>query len=75
MFLLPLPGQSYSGVWKELPKDWLEGLNVAKQVRFLYYGTLIQGITVFKIFIGEVYDQIYGRKFIFTVTGERSCKT
>ena len=26
-------GQSYSGVWKELPKDWLEGLNIAKQVK------------------------------------------
>ena len=38
-FLLPLPGQSYSGVWKELPKDWLEGLNVAKQVRYLYFRT------------------------------------
>lgn len=25
-------GKSYSGVWKELPKDWLEGLNIGKQV-------------------------------------------
>ncbi|KAI9003389.1 hypothetical protein DFJ74DRAFT_593267, partial [Hyaloraphidium curvatum] len=25
-------GQSYRDTWKELPADWLEGLNVAKQV-------------------------------------------
>ncbi|XP_077977689.1 uncharacterized protein LOC144433254 [Glandiceps talaboti] len=25
-------GEKYSGVWKELPKDWLEGLEVSKQV-------------------------------------------
>ncbi|XP_060607044.1 uncharacterized protein LOC132759309 [Ruditapes philippinarum] len=25
-------GKSYSNVWKELPKDWLEGLNIGKQV-------------------------------------------
>ncbi|XP_046334016.2 uncharacterized protein LOC124116641, partial [Haliotis rufescens] len=24
--------KSYSGVWKELPKDWLQGLNIGKQV-------------------------------------------
>ena len=28
-------GKSYSGVWKELPKDWLEGLNIGRQVGFL----------------------------------------
>lgn len=27
-----ITGKSYSGVWKELPKDWLEGLNIKKQV-------------------------------------------
>ncbi|XP_076445586.1 uncharacterized protein LOC143283287 [Babylonia areolata] len=27
-----ITGKNYSGVWKELPKDWLEGLNIAKQV-------------------------------------------
>ncbi|XP_071492802.1 uncharacterized protein [Diadema antillarum] len=25
-------GEKYSGVWKELPKNWLEGLEVSKQV-------------------------------------------
>lgn len=30
-------GKSYSGVWKELPKDWLEGLNIGKQVHLLNY--------------------------------------
>ncbi|VDI53279.1 Hypothetical predicted protein [Mytilus galloprovincialis] len=25
-------GKSYSGEWKELPKDWLEGLNIPRQV-------------------------------------------
>ncbi|XP_053397086.1 uncharacterized protein LOC123552860 isoform X1 [Mercenaria mercenaria] len=25
-------GKSYTQVWKELPKDWLEGLNIGKQV-------------------------------------------
>ncbi|XP_013381044.1 uncharacterized protein LOC106152097 isoform X2 [Lingula anatina] len=25
-------GKSYSGVWKELPSDWLAGLNIGKQV-------------------------------------------
>ncbi|PIK52073.1 hypothetical protein BSL78_11025 [Apostichopus japonicus] len=25
-------GEKYSGVWKELPKDWLEGLSIPKQV-------------------------------------------
>lgn len=24
--------QNYKDVWKELPEDWLEGLNIAKQV-------------------------------------------
>ncbi|KAL4233085.1 hypothetical protein ACF0H5_007770 [Mactra antiquata] len=30
-------GKSYSGVWKELPKDWLEGLNIGKQVSCAVY--------------------------------------
>ncbi|XP_041462574.1 uncharacterized protein LOC121413715 [Lytechinus variegatus] len=25
-------GEKYSGVWKELPKNWLEGLDISKQV-------------------------------------------
>merc|ERR1711893_457155 len=27
-----ITGKSYSGVWKELPKEWLEGLNIGQQV-------------------------------------------
>ncbi|KAL3881674.1 hypothetical protein ACJMK2_028084 [Sinanodonta woodiana] len=27
-----ITGKSYSGVWKELPKDWLEGLNIDRQI-------------------------------------------
>ena len=34
-------GQSYSGVWKELPKDWLEGLNIAKQVTRIFLSCFI----------------------------------
>ncbi|KAL8586620.1 hypothetical protein ACOMHN_040128 [Nucella lapillus] len=30
-------GKTYSGAWKELPKDWLEGLNIAKQVSSAKY--------------------------------------
>ncbi|KAK3862165.1 hypothetical protein Pcinc_031947 [Petrolisthes cinctipes] len=30
-------GESYTGVWKELPKDWLEGLNIGKQVASKVY--------------------------------------
>lgn len=30
-------GESYSGVWKELPKDWLEGLSIGKTVSSSIY--------------------------------------
>jgi len=30
-------GEKYSGIWKELPKDWLEGLNIGKQVSSSIY--------------------------------------
>lgn len=26
------PGESYNQAWKELPADWLEGLDIKKQV-------------------------------------------
>ncbi|KAG7170048.1 hypothetical protein Hamer_G012272 [Homarus americanus] len=32
-----ITGESYSGVWKELPKDWLEGLNINKQIASKIY--------------------------------------
>lgn len=32
-------GEKYSGVWKELPKDWLEGLSISKQVASSAYHT------------------------------------
>jgi len=30
-------GKSYSGVWGDLPEDWLEGLNVPRQVSYTLY--------------------------------------
>ncbi|ESP03981.1 hypothetical protein LOTGIDRAFT_109871, partial [Lottia gigantea] len=30
-------GKGYTGVWKELPKDWLEGLNISKQISSTTY--------------------------------------
>lgn len=27
-----ITGQKYSGVWKELPKDWVEELDISKMV-------------------------------------------
>ncbi|XP_033635283.1 uncharacterized protein LOC117296450 [Asterias rubens] len=32
-------GEKYSGVWKELPQDWLEGINIAKKVSAATYNT------------------------------------
>ncbi|KAK7107984.1 uncharacterized protein [Littorina saxatilis] len=32
-----ITGKSYSGMWKELPKDWLKGLNVGRQVSCSVY--------------------------------------
>ena len=30
--IIDFQGKSYTGVWKELPKDWLEGLDIKRQV-------------------------------------------
>ncbi|XP_022100707.1 uncharacterized protein LOC110984645 isoform X2 [Acanthaster planci] len=30
-------GEKYSGVWKELPKEWLQGLNIGKQISSSVY--------------------------------------
>ncbi|KAK3592340.1 hypothetical protein CHS0354_021674 [Potamilus streckersoni] len=32
-----ITGKSYSGIWKELPKDWLEGLNIDRQIASSVY--------------------------------------
>lgn len=32
-------GESHSGVWKELPSDWLEGLNIGRQISSTTYHT------------------------------------